>query len=435
MSSLHESELFRTRRDFLRTTLFGAAASLTLPLFLRKTFAALDAEAAGDLQAVSGKDGAILVILQLAGGNDGLNTVVPYADDAYYRARPVIGLPAGQILKLDGHLGLHPALGGLKGLYDDGHLAIVRGVGYPNQNRSHFRATEIWQTASDADKIEKYGWLGRYFDSCCKGADPSVGMAVSGTLPQSFVAKDPTGISFRNPEEYRWKAEGKSSEGDALFSHFNTPDDENSGGSIGMVGNGNSSAMDSLDYLQRVAIDAQLSSHKVREISRKTRSAVEYPATALGNSLGLIARMIAGGLPTRVYYASQGGFDTHYNQLASHGRLMGELGDALAAFARDLQAQGNFGRVTLMTFSEFGRRVAQNGSDGTDHGAAGPMFVMGGGIKPGLYGEQPSLTELQRGDLIHNVDFRSVYATMLDRCLGASSRAILGRQFAHLPLV
>jgi uncharacterized protein (DUF1501 family) len=212
-------------------------------------------------------------------------------------------------------------------------------------------------------------------------------------------------------------------------------DDTNAGGSIGSISGGTPHGGNTLDFIQRTALDAQLSSDKVIEIAKKYKSSVDYPKSQIADSLNLVARMIAGGLATRVYYVSQGGYDTHTNQVNTHDRLMGDLGDAVAAFCKDLQAQGNFGRVMLMTFSEFGRRVAQNGSNGTDHGAAAPMFVLGGGVKPGLFGKYPSLTDLNNGDLIYNLDFRSVYATILERWLKAPSQLVLGRNFPLLPLV
>lgn len=437
-----------TRRAFLRTSMLGAAATWTLPLFLEKTFLALDAQAADSLvQTVTGKDGPILVVLQMAGGNDGLNTVIPYADDAYHKARPVIGIGADKAIRLTDYLGLHPKLTGLKAIYDEGHLSILQGVGYPNPNRSHFRSTEIWQTASDADKIEACGWLGRYFDSCCKGAEPTVGVAVGNEMPQSFAAATPTGVSFAQPEQYRWvnndRGEGKASS-EALYRELNQPEEmsahsgaeTNAGSSIGAISGGHAGDNSNpLDFLQRTALDAQLSSDKVLEIAKKYKAAVEYPKSQIANSLSLVGRMIAGGLPTRVYYVSQGGYDTHTNQVNTHDRLLGELGDALAVFCNDLKAQGNFNRVMLMTFSEFGRRVAQNASNGTDHGAAAPMFVLGGAAKAGLFGQYPSLTNLAGGDLVYNLDFRSVYSTILERWLKAPSAQILGRQFPLLPIV
>ena len=435
-----------TRREFLRTSMLGAAVSLSLPAFLQKTFFTLDAQAADSaIQTINGKDGPILIVLQLAGGNDGMNTVIPYADDAYYRARPVIAIPRQSVIQLNDHIGLNPKLTGLKGLYDQGNLAILQGVGYPNPNRSHFRSTEIWQTASDSDKYANYGWIGRYFDSCCQGADPTVGVAIGNQLPQSFTASQPTGVSFSHPDQYRWFNGDKSGASQQVYQEMNAPDptdmralDENDGGSVdslaGAPDNGHHRESN-LEFLQRVALDAQMSSDKVLNIAKNNPARVPYPQTALGDSLSLVGRMIAGALPTRVYYVSQGGYDTHTNQVATHTRLMGELNDALVAFAQDMKLQGNFNRVMLMTFSEFGRRVNQNASNGTDHGAAAPMFVMGGAIKPGLFGQYPSLESLNGGDLAFNLDFRSIYATILDRHLRAPSKEVLGRQFPLLSLV
>ena len=197
----------QTRRKFLRTSALGAAATWTLPVFIEKTFFALNALAADAItQTVTGKDGTILVVLQLAGGNDGLNSVIPFADDNYHRARPKLALPADKILKLDSYLGLNPRLSGLKALHDSGELAIVQGVGYPNPNRSHFRSTEIWQTASDANQFSSEGWIGRYFDNCCSGVDPTVGVTIGDQSPQAFSAKSPTGVTLSRPEQFRWKA-------------------------------------------------------------------------------------------------------------------------------------------------------------------------------------------------------------------------------------
>ncbi|MFL6528905.1 MAG: DUF1501 domain-containing protein [Chthoniobacterales bacterium] len=432
-----------TRRSFLRTSALGAAAAWTLPVFIEKTFLALHAQAADALtQSLTGKDGRILVVLQLAGGNDGLNTVVPFADDIYYRSRPKLGIAADKVLKLDNYAGLNGRLTGLKSLFDEGHLAVVQGVGYPNPNRSHFRSTEIWQTASDAERNENEGWLGKYFDSCCRGADPTVGVAIGEQMPQAFAATNPTGVTFAKPEQFRWLPSDKQamSAEEAFFRQLNGMDEEssslpNDGGSIGTLPGRAKAEQSTLDFLQRTALDAQLSSDKILAIARKYKSTVAYPQGQLAASLSLIARMIAGGLPTRVYYASQGGYDTHAGQINAHDRLMGELNDALAAFVADLKQQGNFGRVLLMTFSEFGRRVTENANNGTDHGAAAPMFLLGGGVKPGLYGKYPSLADLDHGDLKFNTDFRSVYGTVLDQWLGAPSQTVLGRRFPAMSMI
>jgi uncharacterized protein (DUF1501 family) len=437
----------QTRRQFLRTSMLGVAATWTLPVFLEKTFFVLDAMAADALtQTVTGKDGTILVVLQMAGGNDGLNMVVPYADDAYHRARPRLGLAADKILKIDNYLGLNPKLTGLRALFDEGHIAIVQGVGYPNPNRSHFRSTEIWQTASDADCNITDGWLGRYFDNCCAGADSTVGVAIGEETPQAFAAKTPTGVTFSRPEQFRWRSSepknGNMSAEEMLFRQLNESGASEDaaiiaadGASIGAIPGNAKSELSTMDFLQRTALDAQLSSDKILAIARKYKSSVPYPQGRLAVSLNIIARMIAGGLPTRVYYASQGGFDTHAGQINAHQRLMGEFNDAVTTFVTDLKQQGNFERVLLMTFSEFGRRVAENANGGTDHGAAAPIFILGGAVKPGLLGKYPSLVDLDHGDLKFNTDFRSVYGTVLDRWLKAPSDKVLGRKFPALTIV
>ena len=435
----------QTRREFLRTSMLGAAATWTLPVFLEQTFFVLDAMAANAVtQTVAGKDGTILVVLQLAGGNDGLNMVVPYADDAYHRARPRLALSKEQILTINHHVGLNPKLTGLKSLYEGGHLAIVQGVGYPNPNRSHFRSTEIWQTASDADRNETHGWLGHYFDNCCSGAGPTVGVAIGEEMPQAFAAKNPIGITFSRPEQFRWRPSqrngGNMSAEEIFFRQLNGFDEESTpaatdGASIGTLPGKVKSDLSTLDFLQRTALDAQLSSDKILAIARKYKSTISYPQGQLAASLNIIARMIAGGLATRVYYASQGGFDTHSGQFNTHGRLMTELNDTIAAFVADLKQQGNFERVLLITFSEFGRRVAENANGGTDHGTAAPMFVLGGRVKPGLFGKHPSLTDLDHGDLKFNTDFRSVYGTVLDSWLNTPSQIVLGRKFPSLAIL
>ncbi|MCE0522258.1 MAG: DUF1501 domain-containing protein [Methylacidiphilales bacterium] len=438
--------LFTTRRHFLRTTLLGGALSWTVPSFVAQTFSALHAQADGALtQVATGKDGPILVLIQLAGGNDGLNAVVPYTNDFYYNARPKIAIPANQVLALNDTLGLNPTMTGFKSLYDAGHLSIVNGVGYPNPNRSHFRSTEIWQTASDEDKYLSDGWIGRYFDNACRGCDPTVGVNIGPRLPQAFSSHTPTGISLENPDSYRFIGSGKNDDETLAYRSMYTQDPDafsasaNSGASVSMVSgtvtlqNGQSA----LDFLERTSMDAQVSSDKIRAIAGKTKSKSTYPHSGLANNLQLVARLIAGGLPTRVFYVSQGGYDTHTGQRGGQDARLRELGDAVKAFTDDLTAMGEFRRVMIMTFSEFGRRVAENGSQGTDHGAAAPMFLVGPNMKSGLLGAEPSLApqDLKDGDIQFNTDFRSVYASILQSWLKTNSVPILGRQFPTLPIV
>lgn len=433
------NQSLHTRRRFLRSSLLGGALSWTVPAFLERTFFTLDALAASSsIQTATGKDGPILVVLQLAGGNDGLNTLVPFEDDAYRRVRPTLAIPKSKVLPLAGGFGLHPELTGLKSLHDDGHLAVLHGVGYPNPSRSHFRSTEIWQTASDSNTTERHGWLGRYFDSCCEGADPAVGISIgSARSPQAFSAEKRRGISFANPSQFRFDPE-KASDPEAageFFRSVNEIEHEMQGESIGMLDGNADAGGDTLDFLQRTALDATVSSDKVLEIVGKSRPPVAYPPGKLAESLNLVARLVAGGMPTRVYYVSHGGYDTHANQERSHARLMAELGSALSAFAADLKAQGNFDRVLTMTFSEFGRRVAENASRGTDHGAAAPMFLVGGKIRPGLHGKAPDLEKLHNGDLVHTADFRNVYATILEKWLRSPVEPVLHRRFPTLGFI
>ena len=434
----------QTRREFLRTTVLGSALSWTVPAFLANTLTALQSDAADSAtQIVTGKDSTILVVLQMAGGNDGINTVVPYANDFYRKARPRIGLAGEKVIKLNDDIGFNAALSGFKNLYDTGNLAVVQGVGYPNPNRSHFRSTEIWQTASASDRIEKYGWLGRYFDNACAGADPTVGVAIGSQLPQAFFAKQPNGICLNNPQNYRFMSNGAATEEsykklNELEMSSAMPDDKNSGGSIGSLAAGMPMQGGSVvDFISRTALDAQMSSEKVREIAARVQTQATYPGSQLGTSLKLVAKLIGGGLPTRVYYVSQGGYDTHTNQIGTQARLLQDLGDATKAFVEDMKAQGNMQRVLVMTFSEFGRRVSENANGGTDHGAAAPMFIVGNKVKAGLLGKYPSLApqDLYQGDIKYNVDFRNVYAAVLENWLKTKSAPILGKQFEPLPVV
>jgi len=420
---------FFTRRKFLRTVILGGAIAPTVPSFIGRTFAALDGVAASSFTPVTGKDDTILVVLQLAGGNDGLNTVVPFADDAYHKARPGLAIPTDKVRRLDDYCGLHPSLENLGALLDEGSASIVQGVGYPNPNRSHFRATEIWHTASDADKSEVYGWLGRYYDAACAGEDRGAGVAIGDQVPQALQSESGKAIAIGSPQDYQFQG--------GMDPAPMEPDDDAAapaGGSIDMLFGASNRDLDVADFLQRTALDAVASSSTVQDILRKSHRGAGYPPTDLGRRLQLVARLIGGGMSSRVYYVSLGGFDTHANQPGAHERQLGVFDHAVGAFCRDLSEQGNFDRVLLLTFSEFGRRVAQNASGGTDHGAAAPLFLFGGALKGGLVGKHPSLTKLMRGDLLHHTDFRSVYATLLQQWLKTPASPVLGREFGNLEL-
>ena len=442
----------KTRREFLRSTMLGASAAWTVPLFVERTFGQLH-EAARDLavQPVTGKDDTILVVLQLAGGNDGLNTLVPYAEDAYHRSRPRLAKKEKDIIRLDDRFGLNSAMPYLGSLYREGGLGIVQGVGYPNPNRSHFVSTSIWETADPANRSNT-GWLGRYFDNACSGSDPTIGISFNKSQPESFGALKNPGVCLNTPELYRWiHGGGDQARAEEFFANLNRPeglagDDETpetdtpvDGASIDMPAGGRVGGIrgeSNLAFLERVALDARVSSRKILELAAKHRTRVRYDGTPVARNLNLVARMIAGGLPTRVYYVSHGGFDTHNQQINSHDRLLGQLDSALRSFFDDLKDQGNDRRVVLMTFSEFGRRVAENASAGTDHGKASCLFLVGPSVRPGLHGRPPSLTELDAGDIRHTVDFRSVYASVLGGWLRAPEIGkILQGNYPPMPLI
>jgi len=427
-----------TRRWFLNRGLTLLGAGATAPRFIDRTATALAEESGPGARRRNGGDHRVLVVLQLAGGNDGLNTVAPFRSDDYRRARPTLALPADRVLRLDDEFALHPEAAGLKRLYDDGLLAVVHGAGYPNPNRSHFISTDVWETADPSQRSHQ-GWLGRYFDCTCDGrgrTDPRAAVALTGEAPLSLVGAQFDPVSFRRPDQLTWYPGRVHPAMQEAYGRLNEPAGEQPG-----------RAGAALSFLQRTALDARLSAHEIQEAAggagRRGRDGASGPGGfprngttgLLGAQLGMIARMIAAPLPTRVYYASLGGFDTHANQTGTHDRLMRELGGALAEFFDDLRRTGQLDRVLLMTFSEFGRRVEQNASGGTDHGAAAPMFLLGRAVRPGLHGAHPDLRRLDAGDLRWTVDFRSVYQGVLTDWLRADSRRVLGGVFPRLNVI
>lgn len=434
-----------TRRAFLWRGLTLASASATVPAFLsRSAWAMADPDGAMTSSRPGVPEDRILVVVQLGGGNDGLNTVVPFADPAYARARPGIGVGSRDVLRLQRagaagaaaaeSLGLHPALADLKGLYDEGLLSIVQGVGYPNPNRSHFASMDIWQTADERGTGD--GWLGRYFDNTCAGAPDGsggcsgqAGIALGRAAPLAMQGRSFRPVSFESPDLFSWSGAGRGGAEDAAYRMLSGAGD--GGGGVGAARHSEA------EFLVRTALDARLASERIRT-AVEGPSLVSYPDSPLGRQLAMVGAMIRAGLSTRVYYVSMTGFDTHAGQggvQGQHGALLRRFAEALAAFSRDLRAQGNDGRVLTMTFSEFGRRVGQNASGGTDHGTAAPMFLMGPMVRAGVLGEHPSLTDLDEGDLKHTVDFRSVYAGVLGGWMRADAAAVLGRRFPEAKLL
>lgn len=421
-----------TRRAFLHRGLTLASAAVTVPTFISSSARVLAQPAgAGGTSIAGAAQDRILVVVQLAGGNDGLNTVVPYGDPAYYKARPAIAIPEREALKLskngkaDG-LGLHPRLAPMKELYDAGELTIVQGVGYPNPNRSHFKSMDIWHTADTNGTGD--GWIGRYFDNKCAGAPGGAGtprecsghdgIALGRTAPLAMQGRSFKPISFESPDLFRWTG----AEDEAAAEAYEV---------LTRAGPGATGINPSEEFLTRTALDAQIASDQIRAAVEQ-RPLVEYPRSALAAQLAMVAKMIRAGLQTRVYYVSHGGFDTHAGQGAangSHANLLDQFAAAVHAFRRDLRSSGDESRVLTLSFSEFGRRVGQNGSSGTDHGTAAPMFLIGSMVRPGVLGDHPSLTDLDQGDLKYGVDFRSVYAGVLEQWMQADAVKVLGKKF------
>lgn len=369
----------------------------------------------------------ILVIIQLAGGNDGINTVIPYADGAYYKARPTIGIKEDKVLRLDNKIGLHPDMDGMTALYKQGKVGIVLGAGYPNPNRSHFRSIEIWQTA-EPERIADTGWLGRYLDHCSEGKTvnskvfPAVN--VDAILPKTLSAQRVIVPSVSNVGQFRFNTDAHyNQDRDAQLTSFqkiySSLDEQNPHTKL----------------LKDVGMDALEASNYLIDAVKNYKDGVKYPDNGFARSMKFIAQMITAGVDARVYNVSLGGFDTHSNQLRSQATQLKQLSDGVAAFQSDLEEHGLDKDVLVFAFSEFGRRVAQNNGGGTDHGTAEPLFVVGSKVKGGIYGEYPSLTKLDNGDLKFTTDFRHVYAALLDRWLGGDSREILGARYDILPIV
>jgi len=366
-------------------------------------------------------DDRVFVLLNLDGGNDGLNTIVPYAADSYYRLRPTLAIPARGVLRIDERIGFNPVMRSFKEMYDEGSAAIVQGAGYPRPDRSHFRSTEIWQTAAP-ERYESTGWLGRYLDGAnLPQSNVFNAVAVSQILPEALIARKVDVPAIRQTRGY------------ALASD-RSPAVRRAFGSFG----GEGAAFDSpyLSWVSEIERNARRGSELLPELLAWYQVEVTYPQGALGHSLALAAQMIASPkLGVRVIYLEHGSFDTHAGQKATHDQLLGELSDGLRAFYRDLASRGNDKRALTMIFSEFGRRVAENASLGTDHGAAAPMFLLGGSVRGGVYGAHPSLEDLDDGDLKYTVDFRNVYATVAEKWFNCSPKALLGGEFPTMPLL
>jgi uncharacterized protein (DUF1501 family) len=396
------------RRKFLQ---LGSLASgtLMLPKFL-KAFE-------GKRYGMNGNK--VLVVLQLSGGNDGLNTIIPIRNDIYFRERPGLAITKDKALPLNGEAGLHPSLSNFKALYDEGNLAILNSVGYPNPDRSHFRSMDIWQSASSSDQYIGSGWLGRYLDAQCPDcAKPTQILELDDMLSLALSGEQMKGIALRDPKRL-----------------FETSQDPFFKDLLQAAGK-NENAEDPSSYLYKVMAETLSGADYIFQQSKIRPSTTVYPNTEIGRNLKTIASLISSDINTRVYYVSLGSFDTHVGQQEKQQRLFTELNEAIKPFTDDMKASHRFEDVLMMSFSEFGRRVAENASGGTDHGTANNMFLIGGGLKnKGLLNAMPDLSNLTDGDLYQQLDFKRVYATVLNKWLEADDFKILGKKYEPLDFI
>ena len=400
------------RKQFLQIGSL-ATASMLLPKFLK----------AFEGRSMVPPGNKVIVVLQLSGGNDGLNTIIPVRNDLYYKARPKLGIEKTKSLMLTDEAGLHPSLTAFRDFYNDGSLGIINNVGYPNPDRSHFRSMDIWQTGSQSNEYLTTGWVGRYLDAQCppvpngtfghgKGCDkPTQAIEIDDVLSLAMKGEEAKGIAMKDPKRLYGTANEKFFK-DVLKNRVNEPGEQ------------------PVDYLYKTMAETLSSADYIFRQSQLHPSTTDYPKTELGNSLKTIASLIFSDINTRIYYVSLGSFDTHINQAMQQQRLFDEMNNALADFVKDLKINNRFNDVLLFTFSEFGRRVNQNASGGTDHGTANNMFLVSGGLKKkGLINNLPDLNDLDDGDLKYKVDFKNVYATILNKWLGADDKNILGKKF------
>jgi uncharacterized protein (DUF1501 family) len=395
------------RREFLQVGSL-ATASFMVPKFLK-------AFEGGRFVPPGNK---VVVVLQLSGGNDGLNTVIPVRNDIYYRSRPKLGIQRANALSLTGEAGLHPALTSFADAFHEGSLGILNNVGYPNPDRSHFRSMDIWHTASKSSEYLHSGWIGRYLDAQCSGCDkPTQALEIDDVLSLALKGEKEAGLALKDPRRLFGTSNEKFFKD--IASHQTNHHDEQP-----------------IEYLYKTMAKTVSSADYIFKQSRMNPSKATYPNTELGKSLHTIASLIFSDINTKVYYVSLGSFDTHVGQEAKQQRLFKEMNDAVGAFLKDLKTNNRFNDVLLFTFSEFGRRVSQNASGGTDHGTANNMFFISGGLKEkGILNALPDLNDLEEGDLKYKVDFKNVYSTLLNKWLAADDAKILGHNHEKLSFI
>ena len=395
------------RRKFIKNSSLASAAMM-IPNFLK----------AQENKIVSAKE-KILVVIQLTGGNDGLNTVVPFENDLYYNARPKIAIKKNEVLKLNNELGLNPAMQGFKNLYEDGKVCLINNVGYPEPDRSHFRSMDIWQTASNSNEYMTTGWLGRYLDEQCNNCDkPTQVLEFDDTLSLALKGNNVKGLAMKDPK----RLFGTTT--DAFIQQ------------LSLQHNIGDHQHDNAEYLYKTLAETVSSSAYIYQKSKIYKSATTYPNHQFGKSMKTIAELITSGVNTTVYYISLGSFDTHFNQQKRQTDLLQQLSETVKIFMNDLKISDKQDDVLLMTFSEFGRRVNENASLGTDHGTANQIFLIGNNLKKkGIFNESPNLSDLDEGDLKFSVDFKNVYSTILKKWLNTDEQSILGNKYSYLDFI
>lgn len=407
------------RRAFLRT---GAASAAGLALGAHTLASGMS------FQALPNGRGRNLVLVQLSGGNDGLSTIVPYGDDELHRVRKTTARKAGDVLRIDDYRGFNSELSAMHAEFDAGRLAIVEGCGYPDAIRSHFKSYEVWHTGHHSGRASGDGWVGRLAAAAwTDDAQPDRVVHFGGKAPYSLHSSTHPAVALASPTGYRWFGDDDvyALAGQAICE--NEPDPH--------VDPRHAGRDKALARLRSTLDDARASSSRVRRAAAGYSTDVVYPKSRLAAGLRDAAALLSADIGTRIFSVEEGGYDTHTNQRVAHDRKMGELDQALGAFLTDIRRSEAGRRTVVLVFSEFGRRVKENGSRGHDHGKAGPMFVFGGDVKGGLHGEHPSLTELDAGDLAFTTDFRSVYATLIERWMAADAEAILGAKYPLIDLV
>lgn len=358
----------------------------------------------------------VLVVIEMAGGNDGLNCVVPHSHSVYKQSRDALRISKADTLTIDDELGLHPSLRGFADLLENNQLAVVQGVGYPNPNRSHFESMDIWHSCFRKDQPRNDGWVGRYLDvaGLKQAADPPALHLGRDKQPFALMSRDIRVPSIQSLKQFRL-TENESVD---LKTAIRELSQQN-----------NASDNDLLSFIQSSTSGAISASERMESASMKGSSTAKYPNSSLGKKLETVSKLIASGIDTRVYYVRIDGFDTHANQRDAHAALLRSVSEGVSTLVSDLNKRGDGDRVLVMCFSEFGRRVAENASDGTDHGTAGPVFFAGNKVSAGLIGDMPRLTDLEKGDLKYHTDFRSVYATVLENWFKTPSKEVLGGEF------